>query len=72
MVTIDANRLENLPLELLENIIEELPILDILRVGRVRNSICLHLTDGFTEVYSTGESLFLRSYSSFSSDPAQD
>ena len=51
MATIDTNRLESLPLELLEKIIEKLPVPDILRVGQVRNRIGLRLAHGSTKVH---------------------
>ena len=46
----DKNRLESLPLELLEKAIEQLPVLDILRVGQVGNRIGIHLVRGSAKV----------------------
>ena len=48
----DTNQLESLPLELLEKIIEQLPVLDILRVGQVRNEMGVHICIDSTKVHT--------------------
>ena len=48
----DTNQLEGLPLELLEKIIEQLPALDILRVGQVRSEMGVQTCIGFTKVHT--------------------
>ena len=45
-----TNRLQSLPLELLEKIIKWLPALDILRVGQVRNETGVQTCTGSTKV----------------------
>lgn len=41
MTTVDTNQLERLPWELLEKIVEQLPVPDILVLKQVRNDILI-------------------------------
>lgn len=41
MTTVDTNQLERLPWELLEKIVEQLPVPDILGLKQVRNDILI-------------------------------
>ena len=51
MAAVNSNRLRSLPLELLEDIVKQLPALDIVSMGQVRDRIGTRHTYGSTKVH---------------------